>query len=91
MSFIATRAIKALNLNVQKGQPLPNRFQSRLVIGSLKREFGDDAFEEFTHANTKYIAIERDELDALYAEIAELRSAANADKRGGLDEKRKTG
>jgi len=73
--YIATKDIDAKNLKVKQGQPLPNRFQNRIVLRSLKKEFGDDAFEEFLYGNDRYIAIERCEWDALIAELTDLRAS----------------
>ena len=71
--YIATKDIDAKHLKVKKGCPLPNRFQNRMFLRALKKEFGDDAFDEVTYGKDKYITVERDELDLMVMELNELR------------------
>lgn len=81
--YIATKDIDAKNLKVKQGEPLPNRFQNRMVLKSLQKEFGDDAFEEFLYGNSRYIAVERCEFDTMITELTDLRArdvARDADR-----------
>lgn len=73
MTFFATRDISESNLRVKKGGVLPERFQTKWVVSTIRKFLGADAIAEIKPGDRQYIIIETarlEELEAIEAKCA---------------------
>lgn len=73
MTFFATRDISESNLRVKRGGVLPERFQTKWVVSTIRKFLGADAIAEIKPGDRQYIIIETarlEELEAIEAKYA---------------------